>query len=86
MAAVPTTVAAIATETAVSTKAGMAVDEDDDLLLGLWCEELFISKNETEFNNLTSFTPTTKQNKMNNEKHGKCTIPANFTELHQERN
>lgn len=35
VAAVPTTVAAIATETAVSTKAGMAVDEDDDLLLGL---------------------------------------------------
>lgn len=35
VAAVPTTVAAIATETAVSTIAGMAVDEDDDLLLGL---------------------------------------------------
>lgn len=51
-------------------------DDEDDLLLGLWCEDLFISKNETELNNLPSLTPT-QQNKTKIEL-CKYTFPANF--------
>lgn len=56
VAAVPTTVAAIAIETAVSAKAGIAVD---DLLAFSSCDD-FKSKKEIDFKNLASLTSIPK--------------------------